>query len=133
METIETTEPLLTPKEYAKKMGVSPQSVYARIKRGTLTVIEIDGVNYIADPTQTTEETRERQQMQPSKQHLAMEIEQVFNLYEQQNATLQATIKQLNKRIAKLERKLDKKNAQIEKIYLRTIEEKTQKKRKKNK
>lgn len=38
---------LLTVAEYAEKNGVSPQSVYKRVKRGTLKSIVKDGITYI--------------------------------------------------------------------------------------
>lgn len=43
----------LTIKEYAEANGVSTQSVYAKIKRGTLSTVTLKGVQYIDDAEET--------------------------------------------------------------------------------
>lgn len=48
METLKIDRTkLLTVQNYAKKFGISRPTVYAKIERGELTKIEIDGVTFI--------------------------------------------------------------------------------------
>jgi hypothetical protein len=44
---------LIKPSDYAKKMGISRQAVYAKIKKGILTSKSVDGKLYIVQPSDT--------------------------------------------------------------------------------
>jgi hypothetical protein len=54
---------LIKPAEYAKKMGISRQAVYAKIKKGILTSKSVEGKLYIVqkeNPSSTTDNTAPR-------------------------------------------------------------------------
>lgn len=46
----ESIKRLITPKEYAKKEGVTPKCIYDRIKKGTLQNCIIAGVIFVITP-----------------------------------------------------------------------------------
>ena len=47
-------EKLMKPAEYAQKLGISRQAVYAKIKRGILTAKNVEGKLYIVVDKETT-------------------------------------------------------------------------------
>jgi vacuolar-type H+-ATPase subunit I/STV1 len=96
---------LLTPKQYAAQHQVSPQSVYARIKRGTLKTIIVDGVSYIAQPENTTVSQSTNEKSKPINP-----CKEIKQLYKQQ-------IKQLNKRVKQLEKQLEKEESRKNENY----------------
>ncbi|TNF43132.1 MAG: DUF3972 domain-containing protein [Epsilonproteobacteria bacterium] len=55
-------EKLMKPAEYAQKLGISRQAVYAKIKRGILTAKNVEGKLYIVVDKETTTSTKEKTQ-----------------------------------------------------------------------
>jgi hypothetical protein len=55
-------EKLMKPAEYAHKLGISRQAVYAKIKRGILTAKNVEGKLYIVVDKETAASKRERTQ-----------------------------------------------------------------------
>jgi len=122
-----------TPKQYAENKGVSPQSVYARIKRGTLNTIIEDGVTYIDETTTKQKNTAITQSESLQNQFIINHYDQLINLYELTNEQLHKDIKHQQKRISKLEKQVDKKNRYIESILTRQYQEEQQRKKAKKK
>ena len=58
-------EKLMKPAEYAQKLGISRQAVYAKIKRGILTAKNVEGKLYIVVDNDSTEETPSREKETP--------------------------------------------------------------------
>ena len=55
-------EKLMKPAEYAQKLGISRQAVYAKIKRGILTAKNVEGKLYIVVDKETTDSNKEKTQ-----------------------------------------------------------------------
>ena len=55
-------EKLMKPAEYAQKLGISRQAVYAKIKRGILTAKNVEGKLYIVVDKETTLSNKEKTQ-----------------------------------------------------------------------
>jgi len=55
-------EKLMKPAEYAQKLGISRQAVYAKIKRGILTAKNVEGKLYIVVDKETTTSSKEKSQ-----------------------------------------------------------------------
>ena len=55
-------EKLMKPAEYAQKLGISRQAVYAKIKRGILTAKNVEGKLYIVVDKETTAPNKEKTQ-----------------------------------------------------------------------
>ena len=54
---METTSSKLTVREYSDVIGCTRQSIYSKIKRGTINYVVEDGTTYIVEPIQTTMKT----------------------------------------------------------------------------
>lgn len=110
---------LLSVAEYAAKMGVSPQSVYKRVKRGTLKSIVKDSITYILlddGPDTTQPDNPETTQFQPD----TTQPNNPFTTANQPNSTQpnnpQTTPNSTYDIVAFLQEQLKEKDSQIERL-----------------
>ena len=90
---------LMTVSEYANAMGVSVQSVYKKINRGTLEAEEKDGVKYLKAPNQP--------QGQPDGEEACNQIIKEYKLI----------IKELKKQIKALKKDKDKNYERLAQLF----------------
>ena len=101
----------LTVSEYAKEFKTSVQSVYQRIKRGSLNWVEENGIKYIV-----IEEESVKSSLNPN-------VESGFNKAFKMVERLQKQLKSKDKEIRRLIKQLEKCNKGKEKVYLSYISE----------
>jgi len=98
---MEDLQDFISISEYAKLNKVSPQSVYARIKRGTLQSKEVNGITMVLNSEFTS----------LNKGNLTIHQDnnnEFSNMYKEIIKIQTKEIKRLNKRILKLESFIDK-------------------------
>ena len=101
----------LTVSEYAIEFKTSVQSVYQRIKRGSLNWVEENGVKYVVLDKESIKPT-----LNPN---VESEFKEVFKIV----TRLQRQIKEKDKEIKRLTKQLAKSNKKSEKVYLSYIAE----------
>jgi len=101
----------LTVNEYAEKFKTSVQSVYQRIKRGSLNSIEENGIKYVI-----VEDNDVKPSLNPN---VESEFKKVFKIVER----LQRQIKGKDKEIKRLTKQLAKCHKKSEGVYLSYIAE----------
>jgi predicted DNA-binding protein YlxM (UPF0122 family) len=101
----------LTVNEYAKEFKTSVQSVYQRIKRGSLKCVEENGIKYVV-----VEDESIKPSLNPNVEN---GFKEVFKIVER----LQRQIKEKDKEIKRLTKQLDKCHKKNEKVYLSYIAE----------
>jgi predicted DNA-binding protein YlxM (UPF0122 family) len=101
----------LTVNEYAMEFKTSVQSVYQRIKRGSLNSVEENGIKYVV-----VEENSIKPTLNPS---VESGFKEVFKIVER----LQRQIKGKDKEIKRLTKQLAKCNKKSEGVYLSYIAE----------
>jgi len=97
----------LTISEYAKRLNVSVQSIYAQIKRGSLKSVEENGVKYVV-----LEDTTIKPKVENT-------LKEAFKIIKR----LQKQIKVKDKEIKRLTKQLAKCNNKSESVYLSYITE----------
>ena len=101
----------LTVNEYAKEFKTSVQSVYQRIKRGSLKSIEENGIKYVL---------LDKESVKPSlNPNIENEFKEVFKVIKR----LQKQIKDKDKEIKRLTKKIAECNGTKENVLLQYIEE----------
>ena len=101
----------LTVSEYAKEFKTSVQSVYQRIKRGSLNWVEENGIKYVV-----IEEDSVKSSPNPNAES---GLDKAFKMVER----LQKQLKSKDKEIRRLIKQLEKCNKGKEKVYLSYISE----------
>ena len=101
----------LTVSEYAKEFKTSVQSVYQRIKRGSLNWVEENGIKYVV-----IEEESVKSSLNPNAD---IGLNKAFKMVER----LQKQLKSKDKEIRRLIKQLEKCNKGKEKVYLSYISE----------
>ena len=112
----------LTVQEYAKRLNVSVQSVYKRIKRGSLTAVERDGRKYVviddegAQPAESGLNTYNQPSTQPGLMEWVDFLTKELDRLQEENARLLKD----NRRLVK---KLEKCGKQKEEVLISYIQE----------
>lgn len=101
----------ITIKQYAENEGISVQSVYAKIKRGSLNSVEENGIKYVV-----LDEKGIKHSLNPNVEN---RFKEVFKIVKR----LQKQIKLKDKEIKRLTKQLAKCNKKSEKVYLSYIAE----------
>ncbi len=105
----------LTVSEYATEFKTSVQSVYQRIKRGSLESIKENGIKYVLIASNTGSEE--------IKSTLKSEVESEFKTFTSLIKRMQNQLDAKDKEIRRLTKKLDKCNGTKEKVLLQYIDE----------
>lgn len=86
----------LTVSEYAKEFKTSVQSVYQRIKRGTLKSVEENGIKYVL-----MDEENMKDDLNPELKSLLKRALKTIDYLQEENSSMRKEIKRLTKRLEK--------------------------------
>ncbi|MBC8444195.1 hypothetical protein H8D83_01275 [Candidatus Woesearchaeota archaeon] len=113
----------LTVAQYSKKFGVTNQSAYKRIKRGSLKAETIDGIQYILiNESDSNNETEEKEVNKISNQQIIGFMKEELETNKEQLKAKDEQIMMLNEQIKQLSSQL----SQSLKIQEETVSEKKQ-------
>ena len=98
-------EKLMKPAEYAQKLGISRQAVYAKIKRGILTAKNVEGKLYIVVDKETTASNKEKTQKEntaapsntPAPKADSQDYKALLKAKDETISVLKGTVKDLKK------------------------------------
>ena len=95
---------LVKPSEYAKMQGLSRQSVYAKIKRGTLPSRKIDGRYYVIVSDDIQAESDNKLSMEESIEHVSLieEYREIIKAKDETIEVLKASIEDLKEANAQI-------------------------------
>ena len=95
---------LVKPAEYAQMHGLSRQSVYAKIKRGTLPSRKVDGRYYVIVASDVTPESDEKPTMEEKIEHVSLigEFREVLKAKDETIEVLKASIEDLKEANAQI-------------------------------
>ena len=106
----------ITIQDYSKREGVSVQSVYARIKRGSLISEKIDGIKYVIE-SDSTQDSIQDSTISTQESTIELKILKIkFKNNKHRLKEARASIRELKKTVEKLENRLDTKEDYIANI-----------------
>lgn len=108
---------LLTVKQYSDKNGVTVQSVYAKVKRGTLETVVKDGIKYVKHPLNDSIEKNLKCKKQKK------EIKYLKSILKEKEKNIETLSKSLNDYSNVLNASLNNLNLQIENKPLNKIKD----------